>query len=205
MPDKEEKMEKKQVIIEKVSADNELYEKYYNKNEPQPVYASLDLRSGVLQCIVNYNDNAVPTDVFNGVVRCFGPLPPLKSKPANDLLNRIAPKAQELLDEIDDIWMHKGTLRVDYKDEEVAYQLEQDIEGICEGNYIYGEDIYRELSLDEYFEPCILSDLDLSIDSSEEDIKKEAINQYENSDYPLEGDVDDLFEYLLAWVESERE
>ena len=67
------------------------------------------------------------------------------------------------------------------------------------------DDIYFEYDITDWFCVCSLDELGVSLQMSEEEIKSRAKLLYEESEYPLQGDEEDVFEYLLQRVIDERE
>jgi len=84
------------VKIRPVSGPADLYCRYKNNYEPQPVYINLDLTNGALYADYRATDGT-PMRVWLGQVRTWS-IPPLVADEANELLERIAPLAQRILD-----------------------------------------------------------------------------------------------------------
>lgn len=87
------------VTVCPVEGSLDLYCKYQGQTRPQPCHIQLDLESGELSA--GYNPeigNAVPMGVFHGIVRRWA-IPALKADVVNDLLGRLAPDLQALLDD----------------------------------------------------------------------------------------------------------
>jgi hypothetical protein len=76
-----------------------LWRQYAGELQPQPAYIELDVRDGSL--VAGYSGeigNAVPADVWNGLIRRYPINPDLTEREINALLDEIAPSAQTVLD-----------------------------------------------------------------------------------------------------------
>ena len=164
---------------------------YHGQSSPQECYIELDTRDGSMTADYNVEiGHMTPLSVWKGEVRRWK-IPLMTTDRANQLMDEIAPKVQELLDEIEgcDEWS-------DY-----ATQLEDEIEGLCneyEGNlaffdgyeYIYDskEDVRQRIAKGD------------SVEEIASDYRKEAFNEYDECHYILE----DIEEAILA-VKEEME
>ena len=84
------------VSIRPVSEPTALYCRYAGNSDEQPAYIALDLTTGELYA--DYQPtNGTPMGVWLGQVRVWE-IPPLVADAANELLERIAPLAQRILD-----------------------------------------------------------------------------------------------------------
>jgi len=83
----------------------DLLDIYPNETKPQACFIALDLRTGRMSAQTNPEiGNAVPMDVWHGLVRRYYlPGPPL-AKAANALMQDIADHAQAILDHAEVIW-----------------------------------------------------------------------------------------------------
>ena len=88
-----------------VSHNADLCDIYPNQGEPQACFIALDLRTGRMSAQTNPEiGNAVPMDVWHGLVRrYYMPRPPL-AVTANALMQNIAKHAQTILDHAAVVW-----------------------------------------------------------------------------------------------------
>lgn len=192
--------------IIKVQEDNELYEKYSTQSNPQPVYISLDLPNETLGYDINYEINATPMDVHNGMRLWFGPIPALKADKANDVIEKFQEIAQEILQNVEDF----DGPSPEYKNDEIAFDLREKAQHFAEDlRFSDEEDIYQVWSFSEYFEPLSnlveLGENGLSTKSTLEDIREAAEYEIATAECPLEGDADDLAEWISEWIDREKQ
>jgi prevent-host-death family protein len=88
--------------ITEVKGARALYRRYPGQNVRQPVHIALDLETGELGAEYNpepgsHETRAVPGRVAQGHARWY-PIPCLTASAANELLHRLAPLAQTVLD-----------------------------------------------------------------------------------------------------------
>ena len=188
------------VKIEKVERDSDLYLKYATQTEVQPVYVALDLRTGELSCQINYEINSRPMLVHNGVIQWFGPIPPLKKDAANKLLESFVSLAQNMLNNLDDLdyncpkWINEELYQDSYfSGQQKTKEIDQD-------------DVYFRLDICEFYCVSTLEELGVTLQMTEDELRERAKALYEESEYseyPLDGDEEDLFEYLSNRVKEE--
>ncbi|MER5355864.1 hypothetical protein ABT093_36790 [Kitasatospora sp. NPDC002551] len=118
-----------EVRVRPVTGDAELHHRYENEREPQQPYVELGLQDGIL--LASYDaqvGSATPGSVRYGLDLRWD-IPALTAGPANELLERIRPAAQRLLDGSEvhfDGQNHVGHLVTD--DARAAYD---EIEALC--------------------------------------------------------------------------
>jgi hypothetical protein len=115
---------------------------YPRQDHPQPCYLELNLRTGHLSA--DYSGeigNAVSIEVWNGVIRRY-PIPILRNDSANALMHKIAPLAQQVIEDSEIRWNghdHVGVLGA------AAERAEQIIKRIIAP---YDDDLYWEHAAD---------------------------------------------------------
>jgi len=90
-------------VIETASEDA-LYHRYNGQTNPQDCYIELDLREGTL--LADYNSevgNAVPGTVRHGFEIRY-PIPALTGSAADELMYRIAPLAERIIADWEEVW-----------------------------------------------------------------------------------------------------
>lgn len=120
-------------IIETESEDA-LYRRYHSQTSPQGCYIELDLRSETLSA--DYDSevgNAVPFTVFHGFERRYS-IPALTGSAADELMTQIAPLADRILADWEEVWdgnNHVARLGDDAQaaEEEVLTVIGHDPEG----------------------------------------------------------------------------
>ncbi|MFE4832933.1 hypothetical protein [Streptomyces sp. NPDC056672] len=116
---------------------DELYCRYAGQSEAQPVYIELDVRGGIL--LADYNpevSNAVPFSVYHGFERRYG-IPVLTAEAANAVMARLAPLADRILADWDEVW--DGNNRVAVLGED-ATAAEEEIRSILGTGYDSSDD-----------------------------------------------------------------
>lgn len=92
------------VRIIPVTRPTELYAHYSGQSQAQDAYIELDLRHGTLLATYNAEiGNAVPFDVFHGFERRFG-IPVLTAEAANRVMQELAPLADRVLADWEEVW-----------------------------------------------------------------------------------------------------
>ena len=87
------------IKIETVDSPAELFNRYPNQDRPQDCFIELDLSSGRMSADSNPEiGNAVPMDVWHGLVRRYSLPGPILGDVANTLMADIASPAQSVLD-----------------------------------------------------------------------------------------------------------
>jgi len=80
-----------------IKKTNSLYHHYQGQTDPQPCYVQLDCDEGTLSADWDGEiGGAVPIAVWNGTALRWG-IPALRAEAADDLLERLAPLAQQIL------------------------------------------------------------------------------------------------------------
>jgi hypothetical protein len=90
-----------------------LYHRYPSQSSPQPAYIELNCKSG--QLAGNYNaeiGNAVPLTVYHGHERRWELDESISSESLSDLLSRITPLAQRILDGYESVWDGRNKVAV---------------------------------------------------------------------------------------------
>ncbi len=145
------------VRIIETAPEDALYRRYHNESSPQGCYIELDLREGTLSA--DYDSEiggAVPVAVYYGFDRRYG-IPALTGSAADDLMRRIAPMADRILADWEEIWNgsnHVARLGDDAQDAEdeltaeIGYDPEYgytdpaelvtvwDVDGACNGSEV---------------------------------------------------------------------
>lgn len=110
-----------------------LYEKYPYQTQPQTTFLSLDPSNRILSAHTNPEiGNAVPVEVWNGVVRRYGlHNPSLTAREIGHIMSKIKPLANQVCDGFEIVWNgnnHVGKLSKDaFEAEEKIYEYLWDI------------------------------------------------------------------------------
>lgn len=116
-------------ITTKPVVGTELHHRYPREQKPQRCFVELDLRTGVLGAAYNPEvGGGEPMDVFHGH-RVRWTIPALREAAANDLLAKIAPLAERMVDGYESIWNGNNNVA---KLDESAQTAEEDIGVLCE-------------------------------------------------------------------------
>ena len=92
------------LTIKKIESIDELYRHYDRQSSSQGCYVELDCRDEVLTASYNAEiGNAVPSAVWHGHVQRWG-IPLLTVDRCNDLLDDIAPLAEQVIDGYESVW-----------------------------------------------------------------------------------------------------
>jgi hypothetical protein len=194
------------LTIKKQNSDNENYSKYSSQPGPQPVYLSLNLETGVLCFEVNEEVNSGTTrkDVWLGHTLWVGPVPALKKHSANDFLGRedVQKAALDVLDHVEELhysgvaWTDDGFgISISTEDHAFFDLVQQELPHWGE------QECYRVWSIDAWLEPCNLHDFDLTDKSTKDEIMAAAQKVIDDAEVDLEGDADEIFEYLVDTYE----
>jgi hypothetical protein len=89
--------------IRRVEQWDALYRRYPGRPQPQPCYIELNCAFGVMQAEYDARITAVPMSVWHGHIRRYG-IPCLTADAANELMDEIAPLAQQVLDGYESEW-----------------------------------------------------------------------------------------------------
>jgi len=192
--------------IVKVQEDNELYKRYSYQSSPQSVYISLDLPSEILQFEINYETSGTPIDVYNRMRIWFGPVPAFRADQANSILEAFAPIARNILENLEDCDRDSPS----WIDEEIAFSFEEKAHDFVEKISFNPDpdDIWSPWDFSTYFNNVDLDGIGengLTTKSTPEDITEAAEHEMCVAEYPLEGDVDDLVQWITDWVERTRD
>ncbi|MEV4438063.1 hypothetical protein AB0K09_03440 [Streptomyces sp. NPDC049577] len=93
-----------EVRIIRCTTPTELFRQYVGQGAPQPVYIELDLREGTL--LADYDaevGGAVPFSVFHNFERRYA-IPLLTGAAANRVMEQIAPLAERILADWEEVW-----------------------------------------------------------------------------------------------------
>jgi hypothetical protein len=116
------------------SPTGDLHHHYHGQTAAQDCYVELDCRDGALQADWNAEiGNAVPMPVWHNHILRWG-IPALRPAAADELLVRLTPQAQRVVDGYDTKWDGNNTVAT-YSDD--AAQAAEEINDICEA---LGED-----------------------------------------------------------------
>lgn len=188
-------------IIETESEDA-LYHRYSSQTSPQDCYIELDLREGTL--LADYDSevgNAVPSEARNGFWRWY-PIPALTGSAADELMKQIAPLADRILADWEEVWdgnNHKARLGKDAQAAEeeidalIGYDRHRDIDDTDPTDLVTVWDVDGACNGTEVEDYGITADTtDERLDEIEEDIRKSLA---EVSDSPVVV-LDGVAEYL---------
>jgi hypothetical protein len=180
----------------------DLYHQYPGQTASQEVYAELDCEEKTLRLDWNGEiGNAVPFSVWHRRILRFSVPGALMSDAAKELLDRITPLAQTVIDGYSCEWdgsNHVGR----YTDE--AEEACDEIRDVCAT--VDSSDIYSEWDPADWFEPVSLSDVGLSHESTKEEIEERT--EAEVATAASDGvaiDLDATIEFFTEWVAHERE
>lgn len=174
-----------------------LFCQYPRQNSPQPAYVCLDCRSGNLYGDYNTEiGNAIPVSIYNGFIQIWGVNSAITHKALTDLLEEIAPLAQEVLDGYSEDLVngcnYRGVLS------EAAKNASEKIESICEAIEDYPENLESVGTCYDWGYDSTLSELwpaGMTLEQAARDFEAAA-------ECVLTDDVED---YLLDRVEREAE
>jgi|15BtaG_2_1085339.scaffolds.fasta_scaffold01474_4 hypothetical protein len=108
-----------------------LYHQYGGQTSSQPAHISLDVRTGDLIPEANYEiGNAVPFDVWHGVIQRYGINNELTYTEINELMEALAPFAQRVIDGAEVGYNRQANLTASFSDD--AQDAIESIEDKCE-------------------------------------------------------------------------
>ncbi|MFL6113244.1 MAG: hypothetical protein ACJ786_18075 [Catenulispora sp.] len=188
------------VRIIETASEEALYRRYDSQTSPQNCYIELDLREGTLSA--DYDsavDNAVPFTVYYGFERRYS-IPTLTGTAADELMRQIAPLADRILADWEEMWNgnnHVAVLGEDAQaaEEEISAEIGcgaedrdtdptevvtvWDVDGACNGTEVEDYGITADTT-------------DERLDEIEEDIRKSLAEVSDSSVVVLDG----VAEYL---------
>lgn len=186
------------IITKKLTTtDDELFCQYQGQTNPQPARLCLDTESGELSACYDSNIGSSTTHrVFRGLVLEWT-IPPLKVAAVADLMDRVEPLAQRIVDGATSEWdgsNYVGRLN------EAAQDAALDVLALLgDMSRIWDEaDVYEVWDAANWFS-CVTSDkiveyLDLRADMTDDEVYAAAADEVESAEVNL--DVDDVAAYL---------
>ena len=185
--------------IEYTQTDSELYLKYGGQSSAQPVNLTLELESGRLHAEAWGNIGGGCSEAAFHDRHLEWTIPALRVKAFRALVDGIAPKLQEILDDSEVDWNGSNWVgRLGDSAQEIYEQLSQRIDSV----QWESSEVWEPWEAAVFFEPVALDDIGLSAQSTEAEIESAADNEIESAEVVL--DRDDVIEHPTEWVESER-
>lgn len=190
----------KEVRIQQAESRGEIYCRYRDQINAQPVHVQLDIRDGVMWASYNPEiGNAMPMDVWHGLIRRYM----LYSFPTvngvNEFMEHIKPYAQRVLDDSREAWNDHdwiGKLGNDAK------RAEEGILSACE-NWFEEGDLLRICDVEQWFEAC--SDDDLSIEPHMTDEQIDTLASVLEDDAINSGEIDILEGDIQGYIRRRME
>jgi len=182
-------------------SDDALYCHYQGQTERQPALLCLDLETGELSA--HYS-----SIIGSGQsMRAFygrdieWEIPPLRMAPLADLMRKVTPACQAILDSATVDWDGSNRVgRLSY----VAREAAEDVYGTVEGLQPEPYEVYEPWAACDYYEPVsdVLAELGLTAYSTDAEIESEAKRAVEDAEVVL--DQDDVESYLRQLRDDER-
>ena len=170
------------IKINGVTEDYALYGQFDGQTERQDCYIWLDCESATVGA--NYNGeigNAVPSDVYHGLVRRYYLPYPIYASAANNLMAKIAPLAERVCGGFEVVW--DGTNRIGKLSDD-ALLAESEIEHLIEQSLDEADAIKAWNAADWLQETdplTVAEELGITADMSEDDVlalEKDAVELY---------------------------
>ena len=175
-----------------------LYTQYGGQTSSQPAHISLDVRTGDLKAETNYEiGNAVPFDVWHGVIQRYGINNELTYTEINALMDELAPFVQRVIDGAEVGYNTPANLTASFSDD--AQDAIESIEDKCEdlettsGGVWQAEHWFAQVSVAEAY--------GLTAKTTESELQtiiKEAIAEARDQD-------DITVDGIENWIEDELE
>lgn len=138
--------------IQYVEGDNTLVHKYPGQFDIQPCYVELDIKNETLTADWNAEvGNAIPFSVYYGFEQRF-PIPCLKTRIVNDLLDEIAPLAEIVIAGYESVW--NGNNNIASFNDEAQGALEE-IEQLCESYYGDTDNQVQIYDISDWIDPIM--------------------------------------------------
>ncbi|MFF5265128.1 hypothetical protein ACFY4C_40110 [Actinomadura viridis] len=160
----------------------ELYRRYDGQGAAQPAFIELDLSEGTL--LADYKaevGNAVPMAVFHGLRRRY-PIPVLIGEAANRVMEELAPLAQRVLDDCEEVWNgHNMVARLgedaQAAEEEIAARLGLDRkDAAMDGRGFEAADLVAEWDVDGAVNGEEAAEYGIVADTSDERLEEIAVD-----------------------------
>ena len=190
-----------QITITEVKTRDELYCRYSGQSKPQGVYIGLDLEKGLMWAESDPEiGGAVPAHVWHGITRrySFGNVPTMET--ANSLMEQIRPLAERVVAGAEVAWDGSNFVgKLDADAETAEDEIMAEIDRLDDNAFL------AVWPVGDWFSNNTLSDLDLSADSTAEEITamaKKLASEAEIENAFIDGDIE---EYLAERVEAAKE
>jgi len=170
-----------------------LYQYYHGQDQPQPAYLEIDLESGVVEADCSGEiGTAVPVRVWHGVVQRYGINNDLTYIEINELMDKIAPLAQRVIDGAEVGYNRQANLTASFSDD--AQLAIESIEDACEGVETTSGGVWTANDLFQNF--SAQETLDITATTTDDELEKIIAEEVKSVEEHYDCTVVGLADYL---------